>query len=67
MYEAESAARLNAPADGEAARGGRGAPRKIGAPCPGTKKAAEASAAKEPRKKAAQTAPAETAEEEKTE
>ena len=45
MYEAEGAARLNAPADGEAARGGRGAPRKIRAPCPGTKKAAEASAA----------------------
>ena len=45
MYEAESAARLNAPADGEAARCGRGVPRKIRAPCPDTKKAADASAA----------------------
>ena len=34
MYEAEGAARLNAPADGEAARCGRGAQRKIRAPYP---------------------------------
>ena len=36
MYEAEGAARLNAPADGGAARCGLGAPRKNRAPCPDT-------------------------------
>lgn len=45
MYEAKRAERPYARADGEAARCGRVAPRKIRAPCPDTKKAAEASAA----------------------